>query len=188
MRSILRRPDSGFTLVELMVTVAIVVVLITLVAPSFTQLIALQRLRSINAELVTTLQYARSEAVARNRSIQFQMGSSSTMTCYMVFIQSIVTNCDCTRTPGSACSSGIELRTTQVLRSTDIELTRSPSGTLPMSITPNGPMDTGPSFTIFTIIARRVSGSMAQLETSMGSTGRPTVCSRDSSVNGAPAC
>jgi type IV fimbrial biogenesis protein FimT len=188
MRNPSRTRGSGFTLVELMVTVAVVVLLITLAAPSFTQLIGLQRLRSVNAELVTALQYARSEAVARNRSIQFQMGSSSTMTCYMVFIQSIVTNCDCTRTPGSACSSGIELRTTQVLRTTDIELARSPSGTLPMSITPNGPMDTGPSFTNFAIIARRASGAPGRLQTSMGSTGRPTVCSPDASVNGAPAC
>jgi type IV fimbrial biogenesis protein FimT len=182
--------SRGFTLVELLVTIAVTVLLLSLAAPSFTQLIAQQRLRSINAEVVTALQYARSEAVARNTSVQIQLGSSSSMTCYMVLIQAGETDCDCTRTPGSACVSGLgtELHTTQVPRSTDVQVVRDPAGVLPMSMTRDGVLDLGVSSTSFAIRVSRISGASGRLQTTVSPTGRPTVCSPDSSVTGVPAC
>ncbi len=59
----------GFTLVELMVALAIAAILITLTMPSFQSSIEKNRISSINDKLVFTLQFARSEAVVRGKSI-----------------------------------------------------------------------------------------------------------------------
>lgn len=54
---------DGFTLIEAMVVVALVAILAALAAPSFTTLIANQRVTSSAQELQTLLQFARAEAV-----------------------------------------------------------------------------------------------------------------------------
>lgn len=64
----LTRP-YGFSLIELMVTIAIVAILITLAAPSFTALINRNRLSGQANELVGSLQLARMEAVRRNARV-----------------------------------------------------------------------------------------------------------------------
>ncbi len=60
------RRARGLTMVEMMVVVAIAAVILTLTAPSMRDFLARQRVAAINAELVTDLQLARSEAIARN--------------------------------------------------------------------------------------------------------------------------
>lgn len=67
-RSQTSRP-SGFTLVELMVTVAVLAILLAIATPSFTSIINGNRLASGANEIVGSLQLARSEAVKRNRSV-----------------------------------------------------------------------------------------------------------------------
>lgn len=59
----------GFTLVELMVTVAVVAIMAAIAAPSFTSLINSNRLTGVANELVATLQGARTEAVRRNERV-----------------------------------------------------------------------------------------------------------------------
>ena len=53
-----------------MVVIALVGVLLALAAPSMRGLISAQRVRGINAELVTDLQYARSEAARRSHDVR----------------------------------------------------------------------------------------------------------------------
>lgn len=55
--------EKGFTLIEAMVVVALVAILATLALPSFTTLIANQRVTSAAQELLTLLQFARAESV-----------------------------------------------------------------------------------------------------------------------------
>lgn len=55
--------EKGFTLIEMMVVVALVVILAALAMPSFTTMIANQRVSSAAQELQTLLQYARAEGV-----------------------------------------------------------------------------------------------------------------------------
>jgi type IV fimbrial biogenesis protein FimT len=59
----------GFTLIELMVTIAVVAILLAIAAPSFTSLINNNRLTAQANEVVVSLQQARMEAVRRNRSV-----------------------------------------------------------------------------------------------------------------------
>lgn len=53
----------GFTLVELMVTIAVMGIITAIAAPSFVRIIAIQRLNSNTQELVSTLTRARSQAI-----------------------------------------------------------------------------------------------------------------------------
>ena len=61
--------SHGFTLVELMITVAIFGILLSVGLPSFKQTIANGRLTTHINRLVTALNYARSEAVKRNQTV-----------------------------------------------------------------------------------------------------------------------
>lgn len=75
-----RRPDAGFTLIELMVTCAIVAILAMVAAPVMTGVINASRLSGHANDIVTTLQLARSEAVRRNASVRV-CGSANGTTC-----------------------------------------------------------------------------------------------------------
>lgn len=61
--------NTGFTLLELMITIAIVGILVGVAIPSFTSIITSNRLTAYANELVTTLNLARNEAVKRGISV-----------------------------------------------------------------------------------------------------------------------
>lgn len=61
--------NSGFTLVELMITVAIFAIVAAIAAPAMQRMVTAGRLNGATEELVTALQLARSEAVRRNSAV-----------------------------------------------------------------------------------------------------------------------
>ncbi|MCH8537167.1 MAG: GspH/FimT family pseudopilin [Alkalimonas sp.] len=67
----------GFTLIELMVTVAVLVIVLTVAVPSFTNLINGNRLTSQANELLSAMTLARSEAIRLNRNVIFCHSSDS---------------------------------------------------------------------------------------------------------------
>lgn len=61
--------SRGFTLLELMVTMAIVAVLLTIAAPSFRNTIARNRVSSASNDLLASVAYARNTAVDRGQLV-----------------------------------------------------------------------------------------------------------------------
>ena len=55
----------GFTLIELMITVSIIALLLSVVAPNFSTLIVSSNSNSAETRLAASLSYGRSEAVTR---------------------------------------------------------------------------------------------------------------------------
>ncbi|OCW96968.1 GspH/FimT family pseudopilin [Alishewanella sp. HH-ZS] len=62
---------SGFTLIEVMVTVAVLAIVITVAVPSFGNLLAANRLTGQSNELLGALALARNEAIKQNQDIVF---------------------------------------------------------------------------------------------------------------------
>ena len=128
MNQIQARWRTGFTLIELMVVVALVGIILALAAPSFSRTIEMQRLRGVNAQLVTDMQFARSEAVSRNSLMRVSFGSDATQSCYVVYVAApgnISDRCDCTRGAGQSCTAlvdFVEVRTATILASTSVKV------------------------------------------------------------------
>jgi len=205
-----RRLASGLTVIELMVVIALLGVLAALAAPSMRGLISAQRVRGTNTELVTDLQYARSEAARRNRDVRVAFRSADSLTCYVLYVQPdglpvedpiLVNgggaNCDCARSgaPGDAvCISQPgreEIKTVRVQRSTGVTLgVASDDGPIIAIGRASGglvPLIDGGALPEPFVVS--VAGSpRGQLRTTVNEAGRPSVCSPDDSISGVPSC
>ncbi len=71
------RQQRGFTLLEVMVVVAIIAVLAALAGPSFTPLIERWRVRQAVENLQSTLYFARSEAIKRGGNVSITAASGT---------------------------------------------------------------------------------------------------------------
>lgn len=62
----MKRPSRGFTAIEMMVTVAVIAVLLSVVVPSFQEQLARRKLEGAATELSTDIQFTRTQAVSDN--------------------------------------------------------------------------------------------------------------------------
>lgn len=119
-----RRHARGLTLTETLVALAIVVLIVTLAAPSFNQTIAQERVRGIHAELASDIAFARSEAVQRSAPVTLDVRSDSAMTCYAIYTQP-PGSCNCLQGNdpcGAAAPLGTMLKLLQVPRSRHVAI------------------------------------------------------------------
>ena len=72
--------SRGFTLIELMVTIAVIAILAMIAAPSMANLIAKQRLNSTTRELAETFTAARSQASLLRREVTVNLNATTTNT------------------------------------------------------------------------------------------------------------
>lgn len=197
----MRRPSvsavrAGFTLIELMVVAAVLLVLITLAAPSIRDLLGMQRLQNIQSTLVSDLQFARSEAVRRQFRVTFEISSNSQMSCYVVFIEGDAfggNNCDCLRASGPICTGSFqELRSLRVLASSGLSLQARSSAASrvnfsPIPLTPTGA--TTPRYTDPPDWYAELSGvGLGSLRTSVSPSGMTSTCSPQGSVRRVAPC
>ena len=64
-----QRRCRGFTLIEALVTMAVLVIVLSIAAPSFRAYTQAQRVKNASFEFVAAMSYARSEAIARRANV-----------------------------------------------------------------------------------------------------------------------
>lgn len=69
---------SGFTLLELIITLSVTVILLTIVVPAFAQLIASTRITTAVNELLSVIHLTRSEAIKRSTRVALCPSSNGT--------------------------------------------------------------------------------------------------------------
>jgi len=112
--SVRRRNAHGVTLIELMVTLAVAAILITLAAPSLATYIDKTRVKGVAEGVASVLNNARSESVKRGRDINVAFGGTTTAWCVGANAAAeptspgdpipAATACDCTT--ATACQVG----------------------------------------------------------------------------------
>lgn len=75
-----RRSDPGFTLIELMVTIALASILLAIAVPSFNSFVVSSRLVAQTNSIVAAINFTRSEAIKRNTSVSLCRAASDTAT------------------------------------------------------------------------------------------------------------
>lgn len=194
-----RTAASGLTLIELMVVVALIAVILGLVAPSFKRLIETQRVLGVNSQLVTDLQWARSEAVTRNARVRLTVLQNSTLSCYTIYTYSDNdAMCDCRLTPSCTAADQTELRTVRIPRDTavrvaSLEVNALGTPVLQFAFEPIAgqlytiPNDFDPT-PLSQFRMRTFIDTSRTLYTIVGMSGRPTVCRPAGSTLQASPC
>jgi len=99
-----RLHSSGFTLVELMIVVAVLAILLGIAAPSFQSMLDKRRLTGAAEQLYADLQYARSEAIRQNKIVTVYFSETTSPWCYGMD-DDTASACNCNSAP-SACTVG----------------------------------------------------------------------------------
>ncbi|HEX7916679.1 GspH/FimT family pseudopilin [Rudaea sp.] len=68
--------NRGLSLIEMMIALAILVLLILMALPSYSQWLTNTRIRNAAESIHNGLQFARNEAVQRNTNVRFELGAS----------------------------------------------------------------------------------------------------------------
>ena len=69
--------SSGFTLIELMVTIAVMAIIVSIAAPNVSSQLANQRVKSTTATLYTALREAKTESMIRRQELKLSYDGSS---------------------------------------------------------------------------------------------------------------
>jgi type IV fimbrial biogenesis protein FimT len=92
----------GFTLIEMMATVAVAGVVMTAAVPSLQGWVDQQRLKGVAGELSSDLQHARTEALLRNEGVRISFGGSA---CYVLHTGA-ADRCRCEADGSGRCDDG----------------------------------------------------------------------------------
>ena len=170
--------NSGFTLVEMVITLTVIAILAGIAVPSFTETLDRRRVSGAAEQLQSDLQYARSEALRRNANVVVSLkpakDSTSTTWCYGISTAA----CDCST--GTTCQLDTVTKIVNQSGFTGVSLNHGFDGNIitfsPRSVSLNSGTATFTS-NIGTSNARVVSVIVAQVG------GRIKLCSPSGSTN-----
>jgi type IV fimbrial biogenesis protein FimT len=97
--------QRGLTLVEACATAAVAVVLVGTAIPGFQKQMATRSLEGTANQVVSDIQFLRSEAVARNESARLTFGSVAGGTCYVMHTGH-AGDCTCDASGPASCIAG----------------------------------------------------------------------------------
>ena len=122
----------GFTLVELVVTVAITAILLAMAVPQMREHLARKRVSGVATELVADIRYVRAQVLEQNQAIWISFGSTTDFSCYVIYTDGGLNGyCDCARSPGAVCDQvtdpPVELKSVYLKTNTGITLTSTQS-------------------------------------------------------------
>jgi type IV fimbrial biogenesis protein FimT len=140
-----RRPQRGLTLIESLMGTAVLAVVTTQVAPTFTAAAQKRHLEGTATALRSDLQFARMQAVALNQAVRITLNTDSGAGCYVVHTGA-AHQCQCAAVePAPVCTgnatplrvvnlsaeSGLRLETTARSMAFDpVKGTSTPAGTV----------------------------------------------------------
>ena len=182
MNAIARRA-RGFTLIEMLVAMAIAAIVLTVAVPSFSDYMNKKRVEGVASELSTDIQFARSEAVARNVAVRITFGTG----CWVVHtVGSTATSC--TQAAGATLGTGAtQLKDVQLATNLDASLSPNNSLTYIAFDAVRAMATSNGSGTTHSVNVASSAGSW-QLRAAVSSVGRVQLCSPNSSMTGYAAC
>ena len=86
--------ESGFTLIELMVTISILAIVLSAAFPSYRTFVANAQIRSTAESIRNGLQLARAEAIKRNAKVKFTIASAINDSSWSVGCVTVVADLD----------------------------------------------------------------------------------------------
>lgn len=173
----MNRTGQGFTLIELMVTITVLAIFLTIGIPSFFDTIEKQRVRNAVEKVYADLNFARSQAIKANRTLFFTINPGADW-CYGI---DDTAACDCTVANDCQVEGGARVSTATDFNNTTLTTTLDalPDTAIlfdPRRGLPNNAGD---------IVITSSGGLVAEVR--MNAIGRLSICS-DQARLGYPAC
>ena len=175
-----RTSATGVTLVELLVTLAIVAILLAIALPSMRDFIARKRLEGAAQELLTDLRLLKSHQIQNrpNTGTAIGFGNNAQKTCYILYVRgTIQQGCDCGLADALVCGAPdvggqppAPIRQVNILRDTGITLAASRSFLEVRGYNGMPVLDR-------TVQVTLTSATAGEIRVSTNATGVPSICS-----------
>jgi type IV fimbrial biogenesis protein FimT len=185
----LTRSPAGLTLVELLMTVAVLGVLLAVAIPSLMDLMERRRIVAVAGEVVSIFNYAKSEANALPDTLTMNLQPNTAYSCIRVNTSASYDGCRCTVSPADACKTGTAVMLREFLLPRSSTVSFAASGTWnakPYTMT----FERNRHHSDVRDVKITVTGARtgAKLRVDYNDAGRVSICAPDATMSGFPSC
>lgn len=168
--------QKGMTLIELLISISIIAIIVSLAAPSFSSLIVNQKIKGLGNEVTTDLYFSKMESAQSNQCITIEFS----VTGYTIKKLAPYIN-PCSTSTATTITT---LKTVVI----DGNNTIDPSSGSTYLAVMFDPVRTTATFTGVPINISNTSASSRLLQISVSTLGRPKICSPSGSITGFSPC